>query len=58
MDTLGPREGLAADLGSITCLFAATLLGLPVSTTHTRTSAQPLQGLVPEGMYCLIALQS
>lgn len=39
MVTLGPREGLAADLGSITCLFAATLLGLPVSTTHTRTSS-------------------
>ena len=39
MVSLGPREGLAADLGSIACLFAATLLGLPVSTTHTRTSA-------------------
>lgn len=39
MVTLGPREGLAADLGNITCLFGATLLGLPVSTTHTRTSA-------------------
>ena len=39
MVTLGPREGLAADLGNIACLFAATLLGLPVSTTHTRTCA-------------------
>ena len=39
MVALGPREGLAADLGNIACLFAATLLGLPVSTTHTRTSA-------------------
>ncbi len=39
MVTLGPREGLAADLGNILCLFGATLLGLPVSTTHTRTSA-------------------
>lgn len=39
MVALGPREGLAADLGSITCLFAATFLGLPVSTTHTRTCA-------------------
>lgn len=37
MVTLGPREGLAADLGSIACLLGATLLGLPVSTTHTRT---------------------
>lgn len=39
MVSLGPREGLAADLGNIACLFAATLLGLPVSTTHTRTCA-------------------
>lgn len=39
MVTLGPREGLAADVGNIVCLFGATLLGLPVSTTHTRTSA-------------------
>lgn len=39
MVSLGPREGLAADLGNIACLLAATLLGLPVSTTHTRTSA-------------------
>lgn len=39
MVTLGPREGLAADLGSVLCLLTATLLGLPVSTTHTRTAA-------------------
>ncbi len=39
MVSLGPQEGLAADLGSILCLLGATLLGLPVSTTHTRTSA-------------------
>ncbi|WP_251318538.1 inorganic phosphate transporter [Flintibacter muris] len=39
MVTLGPREGLAADLGNIACLLGATLFGLPVSTTHTRTSA-------------------
>lgn len=39
MVSLGPREGLAADLGSIVCLLGATLLGLPVSTTHTRTCA-------------------
>ena len=39
MVSLGPREGLAADLGNIACLFTATLLGLPVSTTHTRTCA-------------------
>lgn len=39
MVALGPREGLAADLGGILCLLTATLLGLPVSTTHTRTCA-------------------
>ena len=39
MVTLGPREGLAADLANILCLLGATLLGLPVSTTHTRISA-------------------
>ncbi len=39
MVSLGPREGLAADLGNIVCLLCATLMGLPVSTTHTRTSA-------------------
>lgn len=36
---LGPREGFSADLGNILCLAAATVLGLPVSTTHTRTAA-------------------
>lgn len=39
MVSLAPRDGLAADLGGVACLLGATLLGLPVSTTHTRTSA-------------------
>lgn len=39
MVALNPRDGLAADLGNIACLLGATLLGLPVSTTHTRTCA-------------------
>ena len=39
MVSLGPREGLAADLGNLVCLLGATWLGLPVSTTHTRTAA-------------------
>ena len=39
MVTLGPREGFAADFAGILCLVAATSLGLPVSTTHTRTAA-------------------
>jgi PiT family inorganic phosphate transporter len=39
MVELTPREGLACDLAGGACLLLATLLGLPVSTTHTRTSA-------------------
>ena len=39
MVSLGPREGFSADLAGVVCLLAATLLGLPVSTTHTRTAA-------------------
>jgi PiT family inorganic phosphate transporter len=39
MVTLGTKECLAADLGCLSCLLAATGLGLPVSTTHTRTAA-------------------
>ena len=39
MTAPGPREGLAADLGCGACLLGATLLGLPVSTTHVRTAA-------------------
>lgn len=50
MVTIGPREGLAADLGSILCLLSATILGLPVSTTHTRTAA--LLGVGTAGFRC------
>ena len=39
MVSLGPREGFSADLAGILCLALATALGLPVSTTHTRTAA-------------------
>ena len=39
MVRLGPREGLASDLGGGGCLLLSTLLGLPVSTTHPRTAA-------------------
>ena len=39
MVSLGPREGFAADLAGMACLLLATALGLPVSTTHTRTAA-------------------
>lgn len=36
---LTPKAALAADLGSGACLLAASILGLPVSTTHTKLSA-------------------
>lgn len=39
MVELGPREGLCCDLSGGICLLLATALGLPVSTTHTRTAA-------------------
>ena len=39
MVSLGPKEGLSCDAASGLCLLLATLLGLPVSTTHTRTAA-------------------
>ena len=39
MVSLGPREGFSADLAGVLCLLLATVLGLPVSTTHTRTAA-------------------
>lgn len=32
-------QGFSADLSGAVCLFVSTLLGLPVSTTHTKTSA-------------------
>ena len=39
MVDIGPREGLAADMATMACLLLSTVLGLPVSTTHTRTAA-------------------
>ena len=35
----GPKEGVACELAGCLCLTFATLLGLPVSTTHTKTAA-------------------
>ena len=32
-------EGTAADISGAICLFASTVLGFPVSTTHTKTTA-------------------
>lgn len=39
MTPLGPRQGFAADIAGGACLLLASLFGLPVSTTHTKTSA-------------------
>lgn len=35
----GYREGFSADVGAALCLLVLTLLGMPVSTTHTKTAA-------------------
>jgi PiT family inorganic phosphate transporter len=39
MVKLEPYQGFSADLGASLSLLAAQLLGLPVSTTHTKTTA-------------------
>ena len=39
MAPLTPRSGLAADLGAACTLLLCTLGGLPVSTTHVKTTA-------------------
>lgn len=39
MVKLNNYQGFSADLAAIICLFTASTLGLPVSTTHTKTTA-------------------
>ena len=39
MTKLEPYQGCAASAGSVICLIAATLSGMPVSTTHANTTA-------------------
>ena len=36
---LTPKDALAADLGAGVCLLGCTVLGLPVSTSHTKVAA-------------------
>lgn len=36
---LEPYQGFAADLGAVSCLILSSLTGIPVSTTHTKTTA-------------------
>ena len=37
--SLSPARGFAADLAAVLCMLAASFGGIPVSTTHTATSA-------------------
>jgi PiT family inorganic phosphate transporter len=39
MVKLGKAQGFAADTAGAICLFLASALGIPVSTTHTKTTA-------------------
>lgn len=39
MVKLEKYQGFAADLAAVICLFTASVSGLPVSTTHTKTTA-------------------
>lgn len=48
---LTPSAGLAADLAGGGCLLFASLLGLPVSTTHTKVSALWGAGTAQNGSF-------
>lgn len=39
MVKMNPYQGFSADLSAVICLFLATSYGVPVSTTHTKTTA-------------------
>jgi len=39
MVKLEKYQGFSADLAAVVCLFTASIFGLPVSTTHTKTTA-------------------
>lgn len=39
MVSLQTYQGFAADLGAATCLLFSSITGIPVSTTHTKTTA-------------------
>ena len=39
MVKLEKHQGFSADLAAVVCLFLASIFGLPVSTTHTKTTA-------------------
>lgn len=39
MVKLEPYQGFSADIGAAACLLLSSLTGIPVSTTHTKTTA-------------------
>ncbi len=39
MVKMNPYQGFSADIAAVICLFLATNYGIPVSTTHTKTTA-------------------
>ncbi len=39
MVRLEPYEGTCADLSGALCLFISSYFGVPISTTHTKTTA-------------------
>ncbi|MDL2234196.1 inorganic phosphate transporter [Ruminococcaceae bacterium OttesenSCG-928-L11] len=39
MVSIRKHQGVCSDLGSAVCLFVASLSGIPMSTTHTKTTA-------------------
>ena len=39
MVRLRPHQGFAADVAATLCLLISSLTGIPVSTTHTKTTA-------------------
>jgi PiT family inorganic phosphate transporter len=39
MVKLQKYQGFSADIAAATCLFISTIIGIPVSTTHTKTTA-------------------
>ncbi|MBR5485459.1 MAG: inorganic phosphate transporter [Oscillospiraceae bacterium] len=46
MTSLDKTGGLTSDIAGLICIMAATFLGLPVSTTHTKTMAVTGTGFV------------
>jgi PiT family inorganic phosphate transporter len=48
MVKMEPYEGCAADIAAAICLFISTIFGIPVSTTHTKTTGAEPSVIAPE----------